>query len=257
MRNFSRGEAGVMLLRALLVVLLAAGWELGVRRKLIDPFFFSRPSLILADLNKILVSGEILPHLKITLKEAFIGLAAGTVSGIVVAFVLGRLELLARVLDPIMVALYGIPKLALGPLFILWFGVGIKSKIFMSAIMVFFLIFFNTYAGYRNVDRSLVNAVRLMGGSGGQILRKVILPSCVPWILAGLRAALGASLLGALVGEYIGAEAGLGWMIQSAGGMYDTTRVMSCIVLLTAIMALGNVGLKITEKRLLKWQPTE
>lgn len=240
----------------LVVTSLLLLWELLARYSVIDPFFFSQPSAILLDFIALFVSGQIWPHLSITLQETLMGLTIGSVLGIIVAFIFGQFKLVAGIFDPIVMALYGIPKLALGPLFILWFGLGVEAKVFMSTIMVFFLVFFNAYAGFRSVEPSLISAVKLMGATKWQIMVKVVFPSCLPWIMAGLRAGLGASLLGAIAGEWIGANRGLGWMVQNAGGMYDTKRVFSSILILTTIMGIMNGGLKLLEKRVLKWRPS-
>ncbi|MDF9407692.1 ABC transporter permease [Pelotomaculum isophthalicicum JI] len=231
-------------------------WEMLAGRGVIDYFFFSKPSAILLDLKTLFVTGQIWPHIIITLQETFWGLVIGSAAGIIVAFIFGQFNLIAGIFDPIVMALYGIPKLALGPLFILWFGLGIKAKIFISTFAVFFLVFFSAYAGFRSVEPSLISTVKLMGATKGQIMRKVVFPSCMPWIMAGLRAGIGASLLGAIVGEYIGSNRGLGWMVLTAGGMYDTTRVFSSILILTMIIAIMNGGLKLLEKRVLKWRPS-
>lgn len=241
--------------RIVLITTSLALWESIARYKLVDPFYISQPSQIFTDLRQLFITGEVFQHLAITLQEALFGLAIGTVLGIVIGFILGKIDLLAKVFEPIITALYGIPKLALAPMFILWFGIGLESKVFLSLLMVFFLVFFNTFSGVRDVDPNLIGAVKLMGANDRQILRKVVLPSCIPWILAGVRGGLGASLLGALVGEYIGASAGLGWMIQYATGVYEVDRVMSCIVILLVIGLLLNMGLKSLEQRLLKWRP--
>lgn len=239
-----------------IVAVFLAVWELLASYKLIDIFFFSKPSTVLMDLKKLFLTGEILPHIKITMQEALTGLAVGSIVGVIIAFIFGQIPIIARVFDPIIMALYGIPKLALGPLFIMWFGLGLQSKIFLATLMVFFLVFFNAYAGFKNVEPGLINAVKLMGGTKGQIIRKVVLPSCLPWIMAGLRGGIGSALLGAIVGEYLGSNSGLGWMVEYAGGMFDITRVISCIVVLMVIMAVMNTVLKLLEKRLLKWQPS-
>ncbi|MBS3909990.1 MAG: ABC transporter permease [Actinobacteria bacterium] len=251
-----RQRVSVAVMRILLIGSLLTAWELLAVYKIVDIFFISQPSAIFSDLVKAFISREIQPHLWITLQEAMAGLLIGTVTGVALAFALGKLEVLAYVLDPIIIALYGIPKLALGPIFILWFGLGIESKVFLATIMVFFLVFFNAFAGFRNVDPTLIDAVRLMGASNSQVMRKVVFPSSVPWILAGIKAGLGAALLGAIVGEYIGANAGLGWMIEYAGGMYDITRVFSCIIVLMVIMATLNSGLRVLEKHMLRWRPS-
>lgn len=240
--------------RMMITTIFLSVWELGVRVKAFDAFYISQPSEIYKDLINLFVTGEVLPHIAITMEEALLGLVIGTITGVSVGFGLGKFESVAKVLDPIIMALYGIPKLTLGPLFILWFGMGIKSKVFIALISVFFLTFFSAYSGFKNVSPALIDTVRLMGATRGQILRKIILPSCVPWLLSGLRASLGAALLGAIVGEYIAANSGLGWMVSNASGMYNTTRVFSAIVILSALMAFLNYCVTLLDKRLLKWR---
>lgn len=253
-RNPMPGGA-ILALRLALILAVLAVWEFLARYGMIDTFFLSQPTAILMDMTKAFMKGQIMPHIFVTLKEALSGLLVGTVAGVIAAFVLIKLETAARILDPVIMALYGVPKLALGPIFILWFGLGMESKIFLAAIMVFFLVFFNSYAGFKNVDPSLVHAVKLMGASDRQVMMKVVLPSSVPWLLAGIKAGLGAALLGAIVGEYIGANEGLGWMVEYAGGMYDVARVFTCIIVLMLLMAALNMALGMVERRLLKWRP--
>ncbi len=250
-----REQAVINVYRLMVCAIFFAVWEYSAGIGLIDPFYSSKPSDILKDLLKLFVTGEVFPNIAITMEEALAGLAIGTILGIASGFLLGKFERLGKVVDPIIMALYGIPKLALGPIFILWFGLGIESKIFISLISVFFLTFFSAYSGYKNVDPALINAVRLMGATNMQVMSKVIFPSCFPWLLTGLRSSLGVALLGAIVGEYIGANSGLGWMVNYAGGMYDTTRVFSAIIIMTVIMMVLNSGLKYLEDRLLKWRP--
>ena len=191
----------------------------------------------------------------ITLKEALAGLFLGTAAGIIVGAVLGRIRWVADIFGPIITALYGIPKLALAPIFILWFGLGMESKIFISGLLVFYLVFFSTFEGIRSVNADMVSAIKLMGANRFQIYRSVILPSCVPWILTGIRGGIGASLLGAIVGEYMGASAGLGWMVQYATTTYQVERVMSCLLVLLFMGLVFNKGLSFCEGRLLKWRP--
>jgi len=237
------------------IVLMLVCWELVARYNIVDPFYISQPTQIFNDLKQFYLSGGIYKHLSITFEEALLGLAIGTAFGVIGGFVLGLVDLLARIFEPIITALYGIPKLALAPIFILWFGLGIESKIFLSSLMVFYLVFFNTFSGVRNVDPNIVGAIKLLGASRFQIIRIVIMPSCFPWILAGIRGGVGSSLLGAIVGEYMGASAGLGWMIQYATTTYQIQRVMSCILILLVIGLVFNKGLKLMEKRLLRWHP--
>ncbi len=125
----------------------------------------------------------------------------------------------------------------------------------MSTIMVFFLVFFNAYAGFRNVDVNLINMMKLMGANRLQIITKLTLPSCIPWITASLRAGVGAAVLGTIVGEYLGAVQGLGWMVMTAGGVYNITRVLSCIFILMILMSLLDFSVKKAEAIILKWRP--
>lgn len=229
-------------------------WEYLSDNNMINTFFFSSPLNIIKDLISMFSTGEIWSHIYITLKASLFGLFYGVAFGVIIAFLFGNIPLLADIFDPILVGLYGLPKLSLGPLFIIWFGIGLQAKIFMAAIMVFFLVFFNAYAGFKNVDINLINTLKIMGASKLQIIQKVILPSCIPWIMASLRSGAGASVLGAIVGEYLGSNQGLGWMVQSAGGVYNITRVLSCIFLMMFIMSMIDYILKHVEKRILRWR---
>ncbi len=250
-----RGATMQILLRTALFVLFLATWELLTAYGIINPFYSSQPSLILKDLPQFYHEGDLLKHTGVTLSEALWGLFFGTLSGIAVAFCLGLFDFLGKVLEPFITALYGIPKLALAPIFVLWFGLGLESKIIMASLLVFFLVFFSTYGGIKSVDRHLLTSVRLMGATQRQIICKVILPSSVPWILAGVKGGLGASLIGAIVGEYMGASAGLGWVISSATSFFNVDRVMSCIFILFVVGIVFNAILKQIEKLLLKWRP--
>lgn len=245
----------IVAFRFLVVIVFIAGWELFAGSKILDPFYTSLPSQIYNDLILFYASGALVKHTSITLQESLCGIAFGTILGIGVGFLLGQVEFLGRVFEPFITALYGIPKLALAPIFVLWFGLGMQSKIILSTILVFYLVFFSTYAGIKSVDPNLIASVRLMGANGRQIMQKVILPSCVPWILAGVRGGLGASLIGAIVGEYMGASAGLGWMIAYATSFFQVERVMACIFILLMIGITFNHLLKAVETRLLRWRP--
>jgi NitT/TauT family transport system permease protein len=241
--------------RVFVLGFLALVWELLAHREIIDIFYFSRPSLIAVDFCKLFSTGMVLPHIFVTMQATISGLLLGSVLGVAVAFVMGRFEMIGRIFDPVIVALYGIPKLALGPLFILWFGLGIESKIFLSFIWVFFIMYFSAYGGFKNVEQRVINSALLMGATPFQIIHKIILPSSVPWILTGLKTAIGVALLGAIVGEYIGSAAGLGYLVQSAGNKFDTTQVLSTILIMTLIMVVLNEMVLRLEKFVLRWRP--
>lgn len=229
-------------------------WQVLASRQIINTFLFSSPLAILKDIADMFSSGYILPHIWYTLKASALGLLLGTALGVAIAFLFGQCSLLAEIFDPIFVGLNGLPKLSLGPLLIVWFGIGIKVKIFMSAIMVFFLVFFNAYAGFKNIDVQLTNTLRLMGATRLQSITKVVLPSCVPWIMASLRSGVGTAVLGAIVGEYLGSTAGLGYLVQAAGGVFNITRVLSCIFVLMIIMSILDALVKLIERSVLRWR---
>ena len=258
MSSFGRRHqerAAQVVCRAALFLLLVGVWEFLARSGVLNAFYSSQPSRILLDFPDFYISGNLLKHTAVTLSEALWGLLCGTLAGIAAAFLLGMFDFLGKVIEPFITALYGIPKLALAPIFVLWFGLGIESKVIMSGLLVFFLVFFSTYGGIKSVDRNILTSVRLMGATRMQFIFKVVLPSCVPWILAGVRGGLGASLIGAIVGEYMGASAGLGWVISYATSFFQVDRVMSCIVILFLIGIMFNTVLKRVERRLLRWRP--
>ena len=245
--------------RCYLVILLAvfiAAWQVLADRGMINPLFFSSPKQVLADMAEMFSTGYIMPHIGITLYAAFLGLFYGIVLGTAIALIVGNNRVLAHILEPIFVGIHGLPLLALGPLFVVWFGIGIKSKIFMATISVFFLVFFNIYAGFKDVDIQLIQTLKLMRASKIQLMTKVILPSCIPWLIASLKAGVGAAVLGAIVGEYLGATAGLGWVIQSAGGYYTITRVIACVIVLMVIMFILNAIVSWIDRKALKWRPS-
>ena len=245
--------------RCYLVILLAvfiAAWQVLADRGMINPLFFSSPKQVLADMAEMFSTGYIMPHIGITLYAAFLGLFYGIVLGTAIALIVGNNRVLAHILEPIFVGIHGLPLLALGPLFVVWFGIGIKSKIFMATISVFFLVFFNIYAGFKDVDIQLTQTLKLMRASKIQLMTKVILPSCIPWLIASLKAGVGAAVLGAIVGEYLGATAGLGWVIQSAGGYYNITRVIACVIVLMVIMFILNAIVSWIDRKALKWRPS-
>lgn len=241
---------------AILLAIFVAAWQALADRGMINPLFFSSPKQVIGDMAEMFSTGYILPHIGITLYAAFLGLFYGIVLGTAIALIVGNNRVLAHILEPIFVGIHGLPLLALGPLFVVWFGIGIKSKIFMATISVFFLVFFNIYAGFKDVDIQLIQTLKLMRASKMQLMTKVILPSCIPWLIASLKAGVGAAVLGAIVGEYLGATAGLGWVIQSAGGYYNITRVIACVIVLMVIMFILNAIVSWIDRKALKWRPS-
>ncbi|MSO45511.1 MAG: ABC transporter permease [Acidobacteria bacterium] len=237
-----------------IAVAILGGWEIGVAGGAIDPFFLSRPSDIAARVAAWIVSGTLWPHLWVTLEEALLGLTIGGVLGIVAGFALARAPLAARVLDPYIAMLNAVPRVVLAPLFLLWFGLGIWSKVALAVTLVFFVMFFNTLQGVRDADRALINNVRMLGASERQLVRHVLIPSALTWILSSLQTSLGFAMVGAVVGEYLGATRGLGYMIAQAEGTFDTTGVFAGMTILSMVVVIISAGVSRVERRLLRWK---
>ena len=238
----------------LVLAVLCLLWEWAAAGGHVNDFYFSRPSAVWQTFRDLVAAGTLQKHFLVTVKEAAMGLLIGGVLGTLTGLGLGVHPRVSSALMPLMTGLNGVPKLALGPLFIIWLGLGLKSKVLIAALMVFFVFAFNLYAGIRSVDRTLTLSVRLLGGSRGQILRKVLWPASLPWLMASLRTALGLSLSGAIVGEYLGAGKGMGWAISSAGERYDTAAVLCYVLVIIVLVVVLDCVLRAAEKWVLRWQ---
>jgi NitT/TauT family transport system permease protein len=250
----SAGRASVRAWQIAVGVVFLAAWQAGVSFKILDPFFFSRPSEIAARVATWVSNGSIWRHLAITLEESLLGLLIGSAIGIVMGFALARSPFAARVLDPYITMLNAVPRVVLAPLFLLWFGLGIWSKVALSVTLVFFVMFFNTYQGVRDADRVIVDNVRMLGATERQLMRHVLFPSALTWIFSSLHTSLGFAMVGAVVGEYLGAARGLGYVIAQAEGTFDTTGVFAGMTVLSAVVALVGAGVTRLERYLLRWK---
>ncbi len=243
----------------LFTLLVLAGclglWEFAAATGRVDDFFFSRPSLVVKDFLLLFADGTAAKHLTVTLQEAGLGFLFGGLLGTATGTLLGRHRAASAAVMPLMVGLNGLPKLALAPLLIFWLGIGLGAKVLLAGAMVYFIFTFNFYAGYLAVDPQLVNTVRLLGGSRGQILKKVIWPACLPWFLTSLRTSVGIAMSGAIVGEYIGSSKGWGWLINNASGSYQITRVLSALLVIVLIVIGLDCLIRLLERVLLKWRP--
>jgi NitT/TauT family transport system permease protein len=243
----------VMAWRAAIIIVGLALWEFTSGR-LIKPFWISSPSEIWRQLGTWIATGELWLHVEVTLTETVMGFAFGAISGVAVGLALGLNRRLAAILDPFIVAFYSLPKIALAPLFILWFGVGLTSKVVLATFVVFFLVFYNTYAGTLAVEAELVDVLRLMGARRSQIVRKVILPSAMIWIFTGMKSSVPYALIGAVVGEMMASNKGLGYLIEAAAGQYDTGGVFAALFVLMIIATGLHSLLKQSERLLLRWK---
>lgn len=225
-----------------------------VSGRLIDPFFISSPDAVAIKLWTWGLDGTLWHAFSYTFKAMIIGFLIGSLAGFVTGFVLGRSDILARLFDPFITAIYCMPKIALAPLLILWFGIGIESKVAMSALIVFFLVFLNTFAGVRDVNPLYLQVTSIMGATPMQQLRHVVFPSAAAWVLTGLKVSVPYALIGAVVGELISSNRGIGFLIGQASGLFDTAGVFAGLAVLAVTGIVLNAGLKKLETRLLRWR---
>ena len=247
-------SAPVALGRLALGVAIVGTWEGAARAGLIDPFFVSQPSAIATRLAAWLGSGFLWPHLAVTLQEAGLGLVLGGLIGTAAGFALARWTTAASIVEPYIMMLNAVPRVLLAPLFLLWFGLGIWSKVALAVTLVFFVMFFNAYQGVRNADPVLIANARMLGATERQLVRHVLLPSALSWIFSSLQASLGFAMIGAVVGEYLGATRGLGYVISQAEGTFDTTGVFSGMVVLSLVVVVISSGVSRVERWLLRWK---
>ncbi len=240
--------------RLLFAGALLGAWELAAGR-LLDEFFTSRPSAIAAAFWGMLTREQLLYHLQFTVAEALAGYAIGAAAGLTCGFLLARLEAVYRIVEPFVVAFYGIPRIALAPLFILWFGIGIASKIAVAAVMVFFIVFINTIAGIRATPPQFLQIARVMGASEWDLMRKVVFPAATPFIIAALQITVPQAMIGAIVGEFISANRGVGHLINRAAGFLDTPGLFAGIVALLVIVLLMNQAITALGNHLMRWNP--
>jgi NitT/TauT family transport system permease protein len=229
-------------------------WQLLVGMKALDPFFVSRPSAIAQRIAQWVITGTLWGHLAVTLEESLLGLIAGALMGISLGFSLGRSPMLASIFDPYIKMLNAVPRVVLAPLFLLWFGLGIWSKVALAVTLVFFVMFFNTYQGVRDADRVLIDNVRMLGATERQLVRHVLIPSALTWIFSSLQTSLGFAMVGAVVGEYLGSTRGLGYVISQAEGTFDTTGVFAGMTVLALVVVIVSAGVTRLERWLLRWK---
>ncbi|HZR26849.1 MAG TPA: ABC transporter permease [Vicinamibacterales bacterium] len=244
----------VLFLQIVVAVVVIALWQGLVAAKLLDPFFVSRPSDIARRILTWIGDGTLVRHLFVTIEESLLGLVVGALLGIASGFALARSPLLGRVFDPYIKMLNAVPRVVLAPLFLLWFGLGIWSKVALAVTLVFFVMFFSTYQGVRDADRVLIDNVRMLGATERQLTRHVLIPSALTWIFSSLQTSLGFAMVGAVVGEYLGATRGLGYVISQAEGTFDTTGVFAGMTILGIVVVVVSTAVSRLERWLLRWK---
>jgi len=247
-------QGRVAVARILLVTLIFGFWEFASGR-LFSAFWVSKPSLIAAYIWKWMVAGDFFYQMSFTFGAMMAGFAAGTILGLAAGVVLSRTQFAADVLDPFLIAINGIPRVALAPLFVVWFGIDMLPKIVLVFTLVFFVIFYNTYAGIKSVERRYTDLAFVMGANERDLFAKVILPAAMPHIFLGIKLSIPYALIGAIIGEFVASSAGLGWKIQMETSLYNTTGTMAGLVVMMLIVVAMNSLLAVAERRLLRWQP--
>jgi len=244
----------VLVWQVLVAVVVVFAWQLLVDVKLLDPFFVSRPTEIARRIATWIVDGTLVRHLFVTVEESLLGLIVGAALGIASGFALARAPTAARVFDPYIKMLNAVPRVVLAPLFLLWFGLGIWSKVALAVTLVFFVMFFSTYQGVRDADPVLIDNARMLGATERQLVRHVLVPSALTWIFSSLQTSLGFAMVGAVVGEYLGATHGLGYVISQAEGTFDTTGVFAGMTVLAFVVVIVSMAVSRLERWLLRWK---
>lgn len=243
----------MMVYRTAFAAALLGAWQL-LSPPLDMEFFISTPSEIGSIWFETLVDGSLLFHAGITSLEAGLGFLLGGFLGMTLGLLLGRSQFLADLLGPFITGFYSLPKVALAPLFIIWFGIGLEMKVILTAAIVFFIVFLNTFTGVREVSSELVAILRLMGAKERHLLTKVVIPSAIVWVFTGLRLSVPYALIGAVVGEIIASNRGLGYLVAHAAGQFDTAGTFAALLSIVILALVLNKIVVLAERRLMPWR---
>ena len=239
--------------RLIVLLILLGLWQAG--SMILGNYWLSTPWNTATRFVASLFNGELFFHGGYTITEALAGCAIGGIPAVLLPFLLRRQPVIVAILDPFMVGGYGAPKLAFAPLFILWFGIGIESKIALVAAVVFFIVYFSTLSGVRALDTKLVQMAQVVGANERQVGRHIVFPGAVPAIFAGFRIAVPYAIGGAVIAELISSNRGLGYLVQLGAMNFDTSGIFVALVATTCIVFLGNWSVNALERRLLRWRP--
>ena len=242
-----------------LLILIVGAWQLLTDYKIVDPFFAGSPVGVVSRLFDWFMNGTAYGpfwlQIWITMEEALLGFGFGVVSGVIAGVVLGEIPILSDILLPYIKMVNALPRIVLGSIFVIWLGLGLPSKVLLASVLVFFIVFFNAYQGVKSVDRNLVAHTRILGASRLEVVRHVVVPSAMTWIIASLHVALGFAIIGAIVGEFLGAQKGLGLVISTAQNNFDTNGVFGAMLVIGLIAIGAEAVMAAAERRLLAWRP--
>ena len=253
-------RAKLLLLQAIVAVIAIALWHVlstdayfGVA--VLPPFFFSTPGDVAARVVRLFAGGAIWRHLWVTLSESILAFAIGSVGGVLIGFWFARKPAVAAVFDPYVKMVNALPRVVLAPIFTLWFGLGIWSKVALGVTLVFFIVFFNVYQGVKEVSPTVLANARMLGMNDRQLMRHVYWPAALSWMFSSLHTSVGFAVVGAVVGEYLGSAAGLGYLIQQAEGIFDVAGVFAGMFILAVFVIAIDGLVTLVERRLLAWRP--
>src|ERR1700744_2992342 len=247
-------------LQVLVAVVAIALWQFlttvpVLGRILLPPFFFSNPLDVGRQIVDWFASGVIWKHLAIPVLESILAFTIGSVLGVAIGFWFARKPLVAAVFDPYVKMANALPRVVLAPIFALWLGLGIWSKVALGVTLVFFIVFCNVYQGIKEVSTTVRDNARMLGMNERQLMRHVYWPSALSWMFSSLHTSVGFAVVGAVVGEYLGSAAGLGYLILQAEGTFDVAGVFAGMFVLAVFVILIDIGVTMVERRLLVWRP--
>jgi len=250
----------LLLLQTLVAVIAIAVWYVFSTfpvfgHMLLPPFFFSNPVDVAQQVVAWFASGVIWKHLWVTLWESILAFVLGSLGGVAVGFWFARQPRTAAVFDPYVKMINALPRVVLAPIFTLWLGLGIWSKVALGITLVFFIVFFNVYQGVKEVSPTVLANARMLGMNERQLMRHVYWPSALSWMFSSLHTSVGFAVVGAVVGEYLGSAAGLGYLIQQAEGVFDVAGVFAGMFVLAVFVIVIDMVVSLVEKKLLVWRP--
>ena len=250
-----QSRASLTVLQVLVAVLAIGLWHVLTATNVLPPFFFSTPVDVFSRVVRWFAEGTIWRHLWVTLVESVLAFVIGSAAGALVGFWFARKPFLAAVLDPYVKMINALPRVVLAPIFALWLGLGIWSKVALGVTLVFFVVFFNVYQGVKEVSTSVLANARMLGMNERALMRHVYWPSALSWMFSSLHTAVGFAVVGAVVGEYLGSAAGLGYIIQQAEGVFDVAGVFAGMLVLAVFVIGIDFVVTLVERRLLAWRP--
>lgn len=254
LKSIRRSSRTVSFFRYFILIATLLLWETAANAGWIDPFIMSSPSRVWATIGRLYLDNELFSHIAVTMYETVVGFVLGTILGTLIAILLWWSRPLARILDPYLVVLNALPKIALGPILIVWFGAGVKSIIIMGLLISLVVTIMTVLAGFNEITDEKQLLMRTLGASRLQILTMVVLPASVPTIMSALKLSVGMSWVGVIVGEYLVSRAGLGYLIVYGSQVFKLDLVMASIVILCILAAIMYYIVAYFEKRLIKWR---